>query len=166
MRWGMVPPTGPTGMTWHHAGTCWSHVVDVASWSHKVGLQLGVAWSYQWAPHLMWPCRAESAARSSPSDFYFITIMRWGMVPPTGPTGMTWHHAGTCWSHVVDVASWSHKVGLQLGVAWSYQWAPHLMWPCKAESAARSSPSDFYFIWQKNLLYGSLDPTTCCCGHK
>jgi len=84
------------------------------------------------------------------------------MVPPTGPTCMTWHHGGTCWSHVVDVVSWSHKVGLQLGVAWSCQWAPH-MWPCRAKSARRSSPSDFYFIWQKNLLYGSLDPATYCC---
>jgi len=89
----------------------------------------------------------------------------------TGPTVMTWRHGPTVvqlagptllmWQQ--DPTSCACLTGM---VAWSHQWAPHLTWPYGAESAVRSSPSDFYFIWQKKLLYGSLDPVTYCCKHK
>jgi len=82
-----------------------------------------------------------------------------------GPTGMTWHHGGTCWSHVV---TW-HR-GRPSG---SPPAGPTVMtWRCGPTDGSHpvdcclEFSSGFYFIWQKNKLHGSLNPTTYCCKHR
>jgi len=138
----MVPPEGPMFMTWCLGPTFVSHVVDTGATVPPAGPTL-----VTWRHGSVGGSHNHEVGHGPTNRSHEHDVAPWWHL--LVPTSLTWRHGPTKWvltsgSHHHDVAPWSH-----LGPIGGS--TPHLTWSCGAKSAARSSLSDFYFIWQKKL---------------